>query len=187
MPHRGLTPARALCASGFSEPNRGRIPCASESKAYSGSTPCTSTDCLRLSALALQTNASRPKTVRKFGKIDSVRKLSVRARAKRFPTARPELVSVALSKEAMPVVRYRTRDLTRLLPGTAPAMRRMEKATGRSDDIKILRGVNFFPSQIEKIILSVGGLAPHIQLRLDALKVQVESLPEHADASSCIN
>ena len=104
-----------------------------------------------------------------------------------------ELVFTTLSKEAMPVVRYRTRDLTRLLPGTARSMRRMEKVTGRSDDMIILRGVNLFPSQIEEIILSVDGLAPHFQLklltkgRLDALKVQVESLPERADASARIN
>ncbi len=103
-----------------------------------------------------------------------------------------ELVFTTLSKEAMPVVRYRTRDLTRLLPGTARTMRRMEKVTGRSDDMIILRGVNLFPTQIEEQILSVDGLAPHFQLklltkgRLDAMKVQVESLPERADASNRI-
>ena len=64
-----------------------------------------------------------------------------------------ELVFTSLSKEAMPVIRYRTRDLTRLLPGTARSFRRMEKVTGRSDDMIILRGVNVFPSQIEEIIL----------------------------------
>jgi phenylacetate-CoA ligase len=92
-----------------------------------------------------------------------------------------ELVFTTLTKEAMPVIRYRTRDLTRLLPGTARTMRRMEKVTGRSDDMIILRGVNLFPSQIEEQILKCVGLAPHFQLeltrheRLDAMTVVVEA------------
>jgi phenylacetate-CoA ligase len=91
-----------------------------------------------------------------------------------------ELVLTSLSKEAMPVVRYRTRDLTRLLPGTARPMRRIEKITGRTDDMIILRGVNLFPTQIEELILRTPPLAPHFQClltrdgRLDALTVQVE-------------
>ena len=95
--------------------------------------------------------------------------------------AHGELVLTSLTKEAMPVVRYRTRDLTRLLPGTARTMRRMEKVTGRSDDMIILRGVNVFPSQVEELLLRVDGLAPHYQLvltrprRLDELTVRVES------------
>ncbi|MFI5912114.1 phenylacetate--CoA ligase PaaK [Dactylosporangium sp. NPDC051541] len=96
-----------------------------------------------------------------------------------------ELVFTSLTKEAMPVIRYRTRDLTRLLPGTArPGMRRMEKVTGRSDDMIILRGVNLFPTQIEEIILRTPGLAPHFQLvlttrgRMDHLTVQVEVRPD---------
>lgn len=91
----------------------------------------------------------------------------------------------SLTKEAMPVIRYRTRDLTRLLPGTArPAFRRMEKITGRSDDMIILRGVNLYPTQIEEILLRTSGLAPHFQLRLtregrmDALTVRVEARRE---------
>jgi phenylacetate-CoA ligase len=94
---------------------------------------------------------------------------------------RGELVLTSLTKEAMPVIRYRTRDLTRLLPGTARPMRRMEKITGRSDDLMILRGVNVFPTQIEEQILRVPGLAPHYQCvidrpaRLDELTVRVES------------
>jgi phenylacetate-CoA ligase len=98
-----------------------------------------------------------------------------------------ELVLTTLTKEAMPVIRYRTRDLTRLLPGTARTMRRMEKVTGRSDDMIILRGVNLFPSQIEEQILKCAGLAPHFQLelsrheRLDALTVVVEARPQAAD------
>lgn len=96
---------------------------------------------------------------------------------------RGELVLTTLTKEALPVVRYRTRDLTRLLPGTARTMRRMEKITGRSDDMIILRGVNLFPSQVEEQILRVEGLAPHYQLvltregRLDAMTVRVEAEP----------
>lgn len=93
-----------------------------------------------------------------------------------------ELVFTSLTKEAMPVIRYRTRDLTRLLPGTArPAMRRMAKIAARSDDMLIVRGVNVFPSQIEEQILRVPALAPHYVLeltregRLDALTVRVEA------------
>jgi len=92
-----------------------------------------------------------------------------------------ELVFTTLTKEALPVVRYRTRDLTRLLPGTArPAFRRMEKITGRSDDMMIIRGVNVFPSQIEELILKHAELAPHYQCvlakegPLDTLTVRVE-------------
>jgi len=73
-----------------------------------------------------------------------------------------ELVFTSLTKEAMPIVRYRTRDLTRLLPGTARSMRRIEKITGRSDDMIILRGVNVFPTQLEEIVLRTAGLAPHV-------------------------
>ncbi|GHC52965.1 phenylacetate--CoA ligase PaaK [Streptomyces flavofungini] len=95
-----------------------------------------------------------------------------------------ELVFTSLTKEALPVIRYRTRDLTRLLPGTARVFRRMEKVTGRSDDMVILRGVNLFPTQIEEIVLRTPGLAPHFQLRLtkegrmDALTVCVEARAE---------
>ncbi len=94
---------------------------------------------------------------------------------------RGELVFTTLTKEAMPVIRYRTRDLTRLLPGTARTMRRMEKITGRSDDMLIIRGVNLFPTQIEELILRDRRLAPHYVLevrreqRLDELKVIVEA------------
>ncbi|MFG2602427.1 phenylacetate--CoA ligase PaaK [Streptomyces sp. NPDC048514] len=96
---------------------------------------------------------------------------------------RGELVFTSLTKEAMPIVRYRTRDLTRLLPGTARVFRRMEKVTGRSDDLVILRGVNLFPTQIEEIVLRTPGVAPHFQLRLtrqgrlDALTVRAEARP----------
>ncbi|MDX3382029.1 phenylacetate--CoA ligase [Streptomyces niveiscabiei] len=98
--------------------------------------------------------------------------------------AEGELVFTSLTKEAMPVVRYRTRDLTRLLPGTARAFRRMAKVTGRSDDLVILRGVNLFPTQIEEIVLRTPGVAPHFQLRLtregrlDALTVRAEARPD---------
>ena len=78
-----------------------------------------------------------------------------------------ELVFTSLTKEAFPIIRYRTRDLTRLLPGTARTMRRMEKITGRSDDMIILRGVNVFPTQIEEQILKVKTLAPHYQIVLE--------------------
>jgi len=91
-----------------------------------------------------------------------------------------ELVLTSLTKEALPVIRYRTRDLTRLLPGTARTMRRIEKITGRSDDMLIIRGVNVFPSQIEELVLKQPGLAPHYVLEitkqgpLDHLTVVVE-------------
>jgi phenylacetate-CoA ligase len=94
-----------------------------------------------------------------------------------------ELVFTSLTKEALPIIRYRTRDLTRLLPGTARSMRRMEKITGRSDDMMIIRGVNVFPSQIEELILKRAELAPHYQCVLtregpmDDLKVLIETRP----------
>ncbi|PIT75728.1 phenylacetate--CoA ligase PaaK [Limnohabitans sp. G3-2] len=94
-----------------------------------------------------------------------------------------ELVFTSLTKEALPIIRYRTRDLTRLLPGTARSMRRMEKITGRSDDMMIIRGVNVFPSQIEELILKRAELAPHYQCVLtregpmDDLKVVIETKP----------
>jgi phenylacetate-CoA ligase len=101
---------------------------------------------------------------------------------------RGELVFTTLTKEALPLVRYRTRDLTRLLPGTARTMRRMERITGRSDDMIIIRGVNVFPTQVEELILRVPGLSPHFQLvlsrphRLDELTVRVEARPDAAGA-----
>ncbi len=97
-----------------------------------------------------------------------------------------ELVFTSLTNEAMPVVRYRTRDLTRLLPGTARSMRRMQKVTGRTDDMIILRGVNLFPTQIEELILGVDGLSAQFQCvldrpdRLDQLTVRVEARPDLA-------
>ena len=92
-----------------------------------------------------------------------------------------ELVLTSLTKEAMPVIRYRTGDLTRLLPGAARSMRRIEKISGRSDDMMIVRGVNVFPTQIEELLLRVPGLSGHYQIvlskdgRLDQLEVQVEA------------
>jgi phenylacetate-CoA ligase len=103
-----------------------------------------------------------------------------------------ELVFTSLTKEALPIIRYRTRDLTRLLPGTARTMRRMEKITGRSDDMMIVRGVNVFPTQIEELILKRPELAPHYQCilsrsgHLDDLKVLVETragIPSTSDAA----
>jgi phenylacetate-CoA ligase len=91
-----------------------------------------------------------------------------------------ELVFTTLAKEALPVIRYRTRDLTRLLPGTARSMRRMDRITGRSDDMLIIRGVNVFPTQIEELILRDPRLSPHYVIevkregRLDALEIVVE-------------
>jgi phenylacetate-CoA ligase len=99
-----------------------------------------------------------------------------------------ELVFTSLTKEAMPVIRYRTRDVTRLLPGTARVFRRMQRITGRTDDMVILRGVNVFPTQIEEIVLRTAGVAPHFQLRLtregrsDALTVRAEARPDAGPA-----
>ena len=97
---------------------------------------------------------------------------------------RGELVFTSLTKQAMPVIRYRTRDLTRLLPGTARPMRRIEKITGRTDDMMIVRGVNVFPTQIEELILRIPQLSPHFQCvlrrdgRMDTLTVRVERRAE---------
>jgi phenylacetate-CoA ligase len=94
-----------------------------------------------------------------------------------------ELVFTSLTKVGMPVIRYRTRDLTRLLPGTARSMRRMARITGRSDDMLIVRGVNVFPTQVEEQILKVKGLSAHYQIvltregRLDEAEVVVEAAP----------
>jgi phenylacetate-CoA ligase len=96
-----------------------------------------------------------------------------------------ELVFTSLTKEAFPIIRYRTRDLTRLLPGTARSMRRMEKVTGRSDDMMIIRGVNVFPTQIEEQLLKVPALAPHYQIeitrdgRMDVMTLKVEAAGAH--------
>nr|WP_321248947.1 phenylacetate--CoA ligase PaaK [uncultured Ruegeria sp.] len=101
-----------------------------------------------------------------------------------------ELVFTTLTKEGLPMIRYRTRDLTRLLPGTARSMRRMAKITGRSDDMIILRGVNVFPSQIEEQVMATGGLAPYYQIelyksgRMDAMRVLVEANPDSTDELS---
>ncbi|MFG1351004.1 phenylacetate--CoA ligase PaaK [Xanthobacter autotrophicus ATCC 700552] len=92
-----------------------------------------------------------------------------------------ELVFTSLSKEAFPIIRYRTRDLTRLLPGTArPGMRRMEKVTGRSDDMIILRGVNVFPTQIEEILLSIETCSGHYQLELTR-EGRMDEMTVHAE------
>lgn len=105
-----------------------------------------------------------------------------------------ELVFTTLTKEGLPIIRYRTRDLTRLLPGTARSMRRMERVTGRSDDMIILRGVNVFPTQIEELVLKCRGLAPHFQIelsrgeRMDKMTIHVECTSEatepHARAAA---
>ncbi len=97
-----------------------------------------------------------------------------------------ELVFTTITKEGLPMIRYRTRDLTRLMPGTARSLRRMEKITGRSDDMIILRGVNVFPTQIEEQVLAIPELAPYFQIeltrdgRMDQMAVMVEATPEAA-------
>lgn len=106
-----------------------------------------------------------------------------------------ELVFTSLTKQAMPIIRYRTRDITRLLPGDVGPMRRMARITGRSDDMMIIRGVNVFPSQIEELILKTPGLAPHYEIeltrpdRLDQVSLQVEGrdqfMPEIAVSLEC--
>jgi phenylacetate-CoA ligase len=101
-----------------------------------------------------------------------------------------ELVLTSLTKEALPVIRYRTRDLTRLLPPTSRSMRRMARITGRTDDMLIVRGVNVFPSQVEELILRTAGLSPHYRLEmtraghLDSLTVHVECGGDFADEDS---
>ncbi len=101
---------------------------------------------------------------------------------------RGELVLTSLTKQALPIIRYRTRDLTRLAPGTARTMRRMDRITGRTDDMMILRGVNVFPTQIEEQILHVPGLSPHFMCvlsrpgRMDEMTVRVEARPDAASA-----
>ncbi len=101
-----------------------------------------------------------------------------------------ELVFTTLTKEGLPMIRYRTRDLTRLMPGTARTLRRMEKVTGRSDDMIILRGVNLFPTQVEEQVLAAPALAPYFQIeltnegRMDSMTVNVEATSDAADADA---
>jgi phenylacetate-CoA ligase len=103
-----------------------------------------------------------------------------------------ELVFTSLTKEALPIIRYRTRDLTKLLPPTARSMRRMGRINGRSDDMLIIRGVNVFPSQVEELILQMPALAPHYQLvvtrdgHLDALAVHCELREGGADDTDAL-
>ncbi len=103
-----------------------------------------------------------------------------------------ELVFTSLTKEAMPVIRYRTRDLTRLLPGTSRSMRRMTRITGRSDDMLIIRGANVFPTAIEEQVLSVAGLSPHYLIEvsksghLDVVTVSVERCPDAPQDSAAL-
>jgi phenylacetate-CoA ligase len=103
---------------------------------------------------------------------------------------RGELVFTSLTKEAFPIIRYRTRDLTRLMPGTARSMRRMEKVTGRTDDMMIVRGVNVFPTQVEEQLLKVSALAPHFQIeltregRMDEMTVLAEAAQGHGDEAA---
>jgi phenylacetate-CoA ligase len=105
--------------------------------------------------------------------------------------SRGELVLTSLTKEAFPVIRYRTGDMTRLLPGTARTMRRIERIAGRSDDMIILRGVNLFPTQIEELLLRIPALSPHFQLvmsrpqRLDELTVRVEARHDAGPGTEC--
>ncbi len=110
------------------------------------------------------------------------------------PGEKGELVFTSLTKEALPIIRYRTRDLTRLLPGTArPAFRRMEKVTGRSDDMLIVRGVNIFPTQIEELLLARPWCGGHFQIvlsrdgRMDQMAVHVEARPEHWDGDGLLD
>ena len=119
---------------------------------------------------------------RPSGRTTSIPRSSIPRPARSLPEGEfGELVFTSLTKEALPIIRYRTRDLTRLLPGTARTMRRMEKITGRSDDMMIVRGVNVFPTQIEELILKRNELTPHYQCiltregPLDALTVAVET------------
>lgn len=111
-----------------------------------------------------------------------------------LPDGEPgELVFTSLTKEALPIIRYRTRDLTRLLPGTARTMRRMEKITGRCDDMMIVRGVNVFPTQIEELLLKQHALAPHYQIvltkegPLDVMTLNVEPCPKTATDTTALN
>ena len=109
------------------------------------------------------------------------------SRAVRADGSEGELVFTSLTKEALPIIRYRTRDLTTLRAGAARSMRRMDKITGRSDDLIILRGVNVFPSQIEEHILKIDGISPHYQIELakdgplDSMTVRVEAAPGNED------
>ena len=180
--------AIAACASAFSAPSRGPKACARRS---SGAWALQALDLYGLSEVmgpgvgaGMRRDQGRPDGL---GGSFLSRRSSIPTPAASCPTARPgELVFTSLTKEAMPVIRYRTRDLTRLLPGTARTMRRIERIKGRSDDMLIIRGVNVFPSQIEAVLGREPQLAPHYVLEvrrphnLDELDVLVEMRPELA-------
>ena len=182
MERQGFDPEEMLrCASGFSAPSRGPTSCARRSSSAPRSRRSTSTACPKSSARAWRRNASRRKDGLTVWEDHFYPEIVDPASGEVLPDGeKGELVITSLTKEALPVIRYRTRDLTRLLPGTARTMRRMEKITGRSDDMLIIRGVNVFPSQIEELILKQPGLAPHYVLEvskqgpLDHLTVVVE-------------
>ena len=128
-------------------------------------------------------SAWRPRTACTSGRTTSTRRSSTRSPTRSCRAGESgELVFTSLTKEALPVIRYRTRDLTRLLPGTArPAFRRMEKVTGRCDDMIILRGVNVFPSQVEEIVLRTPGVAPHFRIELTR-KGRMDHMAVYAEA-----
>ena len=154
-------------ASASSAPSRGRRRCARRSRRSSTSTPSTSTVCRRSWGPASRRSASRRRTASRSGRTISIRRSIDPATGAVLPDGEQgELVFTSLTKQALPIIRYRTRDLTRLLPPTARSMRRMEKITGRSDDMLIIRGVNVFPTQIEELILKQPMLAPHYQLEI---------------------
>ena len=188
---QGLDPRESSSRSASSAPSPGPMRCAPRSKRPS---TCDAVDIYGLSEVigpGVARNASRPRTACTSGKIISIPEMIDPVTGEVLPDGEMgELVFTSLTKEAFPIVRYRTRDLTRLLPGTArPGMRRMEKVTGRSDDMMILRGVNVFPTQIEEVLLATPYCGGHFlielvrQGRMDEMTVLAEARAEAWDGS----
>ena len=168
MERQGLDPQKMLAARRHLRRRAvDRRACARRSSSALRWTRWTSTACPRSSARAWRRSAPRRRDGLTIWEDHFYPEIIDPATGAVLPDGENgELVLTSLTKEALPVIRYRTRDLTRLLPGTARTMRRMEKITGRSDDMLIIRGVNVFPSQIEELILKEPGLAPHYVLEI---------------------
>jgi phenylacetate-CoA ligase len=159
MERQGVDPRSSSLEIGIFGPSRGPRRCGERSRSAAG---ITAVDIYGLSEVmgpGVSQEAGETQDGLHVWRTTSCRRSSTRSRTRCCPTGEEgELVFTSLTKQAMPVVRYRTRDLTRLLPGTAyPAFRRMQKVTGRTDDMMIVRGVNVFPSQVEEQILTIEG------------------------------
>ena len=156
MARQGMDPAESSLKIGIFGAEPWTRACAAKSTTRRASMRSIFTGCRKSWGRALRASASKARMARSSGKITFYPEIIDPVTGEVLPDGSPgELVFTSLSKEAMPIIRYRTRDLTSLLPPTSRSMRRLAKITGRSDDMLIIRGVNVFPSQIEELILAM--------------------------------